>query len=134
MTQKWPLVQKRNGRPYVPKVVAKVVALLDHENPAHQLRASEIVLERVYGRPLQASEVRLQDQRAEALAARQPMMPEQVKAGMAEVWARMETEAACACARLVGRRAGGQGAFGPLVSSRRRPNMRCGIDGRIPRR
>jgi hypothetical protein len=30
---------------------------------------------------------------AEALAARQPMMPEQVKAGMAEVWARMETEA-----------------------------------------
>jgi hypothetical protein len=45
-----------------------------------------IILERVYGRPLQASEVLLQDQRAEALAARQPMMPEQVKAGMAEVW------------------------------------------------
>jgi hypothetical protein len=78
--------------PYVPDAVAKVVALLNHENPAHQLRASEIIFERTNGKPLAASEVLLRDERESAVVAKAALTPAEVKAGVADVMARAAAE------------------------------------------
>jgi hypothetical protein len=78
--------------PYVPEAVAKVVALLNHENPAHQLRASEIIFERTNGKPLAASEVLLRDERESAVVAKAALTPAEVKAGVADVMARAAAE------------------------------------------
>jgi hypothetical protein len=86
--------------PYVPDAVAKVVALLNHENPAHQLRASEIIFERTNGKPLAASEVLLRDERESAVVAKAALTPEEVKAGVADVLARAAGELGIAAGGL----------------------------------
>jgi hypothetical protein len=43
-----------------PQAIQTVIALLDHRDPKIQLRAAEILLDRGYGRPVQALEAKVE--------------------------------------------------------------------------
>jgi len=56
----FPVELREVARAACPKAIATVVELLDHPNPKIQLRAAEILMDRGFGRPVQALEAKVE--------------------------------------------------------------------------
>jgi hypothetical protein len=78
-------------RGYVPAAAKRLGELLDHKNPRVALLAIQTLYDRVYGRPLQASEVTIEDNRS-GLGDITSLTPDEVAISLKELLTTAEKE------------------------------------------